>query len=91
MAIRIRKSGGMTIALCAAETDAAEGDIYLDDAAHGALSAKFEEDFISMGFMPEATRQRDEWAEMEKHKLRDAKEELNKWLAEQATQKEPLA
>lgn len=82
MAIRIRVSAGMTIALCAVEADAMPGDIYLDDAAHGALTAKFEQDFISMGFMPASEPHR-EWAEMERHKVRDAAEELSAWLAGQ--------
>ena len=77
MAIRIRQSNGYTIALCAAETDPEDGDIYLDDAAHHALSAKFAQDwhrqYISWDY-PE------EWAEMKKHKLRDAEEEIIKWI-----------
>jgi hypothetical protein len=32
MAIRIRQSGGLTIALCAVEADEMPGDVYLDDA-----------------------------------------------------------
>lgn len=77
MAIRIRNSNGFTIALCAAETDAEDGDIYLDDAAHHALSAKFAQDWqgetIDWGYL-------EEWAEMEKHKLRDAEQEIIKWI-----------
>lgn len=82
MAIRIRSSGGLTIALCAAETDAQAGDMYLDDAEHYALAAKFADDWH--GQTVDWTYP-DEWAEMKKHKLRDAETELNKWLAEQAT------
>ncbi len=51
MAIRIRKQGGVYIALCAAESKEKRGDIYLNDGIHEALSNKFEADFISMGFM----------------------------------------
>lgn len=51
MAIRIRKIGGHTIAVCAACTKPKVNDIYLDDAAHGALSAKFGLDFYHMGFL----------------------------------------
>lgn len=80
MAIRIRKSGGVTIALCAAETDPTPDDTYLDDAQHGALSAKFADDWQGQTI---SWRYPDEWAEMAKHKLRDAVEELNKWLEEQ--------
>ena len=42
MAIRIRKVDGITIALCAAETNEKLGDLYLDDSIHHALSTKFE-------------------------------------------------
>lgn len=51
MSIRIRNINGVTVALCAARSMPKEGDIYLDDAAHHALSIKFEMDFASMGFM----------------------------------------
>lgn len=47
MAIRIRKIKGETVALCAAKTKAKKGDIYLDDAAHHALTTKFAVDFES--------------------------------------------
>lgn len=67
------------MALCAAETDSMAGDTYLDDAQHYALAAKFAGDWqgqkVNWAY-PE------EWAEMAKHKLRDAVGELNKWLAE---------
>lgn len=48
MAIRIRKVGGRTVVLCAAKTKEEEGDIYLDDAIHHALTTKFDLDFESM-------------------------------------------
>jgi hypothetical protein len=51
MAIRIRKRDGGYVALCAAESRAKRGDIYLNDGIHGALTKKFEADFITMGFM----------------------------------------
>ena len=57
MAIRIRKQKGEGtdgfhyIALCAAESKPQEGDIYLDDGVHEALSEKFRMDFRSMGFI----------------------------------------
>lgn len=41
MAIRLRKVEGQLVALCAYETDSVEGDVYLDDDAHYALSLKF--------------------------------------------------
>ena len=49
MAIRIREIEGHTVALCAAKTKAKEGDIYLDDGAHHALSTKFGVDWVSEG------------------------------------------
>ncbi len=55
MAIRIRKIKGHTIAICAAQSKAKKGDIYLDDNAHHALSTKFGLDFKSMGFMNNST------------------------------------
>lgn len=45
VSIRIRTVNGVRIALCAAETDAASGDLYLDDADHYALSAKYAHDY----------------------------------------------
>jgi hypothetical protein len=51
MAIRIRKIDSKYVALCAAESEAKEGDVYLDDGVHGALTKKFEADFKSMGLM----------------------------------------
>ncbi len=58
MAIRIRKvpsnitkSGFSYVALCAAEHEAEEGDLYLDDGMHEALSDKFRKDFKQMGFI----------------------------------------
>lgn len=51
MAIRIRNIKGFAVALCAAKTVAKEGDIYLDDNAHHALSTKFTVDFESEGIL----------------------------------------
>lgn len=50
MSIRIRVVDGNTIAICAARSVPKEGDLYLDDAAHHALTVKFSADFASMGF-----------------------------------------
>jgi len=69
MAIRIRDVGGMTIALCAAETDKLPGDLYLDDADHYALAAKFALDW--KGQTVDWTYPK-EWAAMETQKLRNA-------------------
>lgn len=51
MAIRIRRVDGYTIALCAAETKSKEGDLYLDDSIHHALSTKFGLDWKEEGFV----------------------------------------
>jgi hypothetical protein len=51
MAIRIRKIGDRTIAICAARSIPKEGDIYIDDAMHHALTNKFARDFAEEGFM----------------------------------------
>lgn len=46
MAIRIRDRGdGVLIALCAAKTQPEEGDLYLDDGVHYALSQKYWRDY----------------------------------------------
>jgi len=54
MSIRIREIEGETVALCAAKTEAQEGDIYLDDNTHHALMVKFtvdleSEDWLKVG------------------------------------------
>lgn len=81
MAIRVRVVEGRTIALCAVESDAKEGDLYLDDAVHYALGAKFSEDWkgrMSYGGDPL-------WvALMQKEKVRDAQEEIIKWVNSQS-------
>ena len=76
MAIRIRRVNGITVALCAAETDPKERDLYLDDGIHYALVTKFSLDYelgIEEPIIIEA---------MKKEKVRDAKKELEKWLKE---------
>lgn len=83
MAIRIRKVNGVTVALCAAETDPQEGDIYLDDNVHYALSTKFALDWESEGLIVDPPIDETLVPVMESQKLRDAKEELEKWLKEQ--------
>ena len=78
MAIRLRTVDGVHVALCAVETDEQPGDTYLDDAAHYALAAKFSRDWsgrVAGWEYPE------EWAAMDTQKLRDAKEELEKWIS----------
>lgn len=79
MAIRIRKVEGVTVALCAAETDALPDDMYLDDNIHYALAAKFCHDYQGKVI---DWRYPIEWAAMETQKLRDAEEEITKWAVE---------
>lgn len=62
MSIRIRTVDGVRVALCGYETDAMPDDLYLDDADHYALAAKFANDWQ---YPPE-------WEAMETQKLRDA-------------------
>lgn len=66
MAIRLRTIDGTRIALCAYETDPKPGDVYLDDAEHYALAAKFSQDFgLDVKYK--------EHEIMETQKVRDAK------------------
>lgn len=82
MAIRLRRVDGLLVALCAAETDPRPGDVYLDDAQHYALAAKFSRDFrATLGF--EGPTYPEEWAAMDSQKVRDAEAVLLEWLAEQ--------
>lgn len=54
MAIRLRRTDDAgLIAICAARSIQKEGDVYLDDEAHAALSDKFDDDFRTMGFLRE--------------------------------------
>jgi hypothetical protein len=48
MAILLRVVNGTLIAICAACSVPKEGDVYLDDGQHSALSDKFARDFNSM-------------------------------------------
>lgn len=92
MAIRLRRVDGVRVALCAAETDAMPGDVYLDDADHTALAAKFSQDFGSSfgtaGILPAYPV---EWAAMDGEKLRDAETELLRWLGDPAAPVDVLA
>lgn len=72
MAIRIRKVGDTVVALCAVETDAEPDDLYLDDNIHHALMDKFCHELLGYPRSPVAENQ----------KIRDAEDELNKWLKE---------
>lgn len=67
----------MTVALCAVESDPKPDDLYLDDAVHGALSAKFANDWEE--HVPWANSE--PWTSvMSTQKVRDAEEDLNQWL-----------
>lgn len=81
MSIRLRTVNGVRVALCAVETDDKLGDVYLDDADHYALAAKFQLDWRGEVNDIEYPI---EWAAMATQKKRDAKEELEKWLARTA-------
>lgn len=50
MAIRVRRIGdGLeVVALCAAESEAEPGDLYLDDVVHHALTVKFTKDLAPL-------------------------------------------
>jgi len=54
MAIRIRNIKDRVVALCAALSHPKEGDIYLDDSDHHALTTKFGIDFASEGILKDA-------------------------------------
>lgn len=71
MAIRLRTVDGVRVALCAYETDAQPGDVYLDDGDHYALAAKFRRDWQGQ---TNTTVYESEWAAMDTQKLRDASE-----------------
>ena len=79
MAIRLRSVGGVRVALCAVESDAKPGDVYLDDGEHYALAAKFADDWkgstIDWSYPQEL-------AAMETQKVRDSREVAEAWNAE---------
>lgn len=80
MSIRLRTVNNIRVALCAVETDAMPGDVYLDDADHYALAAKFSRDWDGqVAGWPYPL----EWAAMDTQKLRDARDEDAKWQAAQ--------
>ncbi len=77
MSIRVRKVEGVLVALCAAETDPKLGDLYLDDSVHYALAAKFARDYRGE-LITTVYEEDDRLAETQK--VRDAKEELDRWI-----------
>lgn len=84
MAIRLRKIGDLWIALCAAETDKQDGDVYLDDGQHEALALKFCTDWKQGPYYGESNivDQR-RLLLMESQKVRDAEATLSEWLDQQ--------
>ena len=83
MAIRLRTVEGIRVALCAVESDPMPDDLYLDDSDHHALSTKFGLDWKKMGFIRNPPLDPEVVVAMELQKVRDARAELEKWLAEQ--------
>ena len=73
MAIRLRKVDDTWVALCAVESDPKEGDIYLDDSIHYALACKFAREH-DVDWEDERVN-----ALMDSQKVRDAREEFEKW------------
>lgn len=68
-AVRLRTVDGVRVALCAFETDPEPGDLYLDDADHYAIAAKYAMDW--RGRYVDTCYPLD-WAAMESQKKRDA-------------------
>ena len=89
MAIRIRTVNGVTVALCAVESDEQQGDIYLDDGAHHALSTKFGLDMYSMGYVDNPRADPLVVEVMATQKVRDAEEEFDKWDRQRSLAMEP--
>ena len=53
MSMRLRIVDGTRVALCAAKTLAEEGDIYLDDGWHYAISQKYWRDYDAIDIVDE--------------------------------------
>ena len=87
MAIVVREVEGVLVALCAVEIDPKMGDLYLDDSVHYALAAKFARDWRGR-VVDWEYEDHDQLAETQK--LRDAKEELMKWLEDKCPEESGL-
>lgn len=74
MAIRLRMVQNEWVALCAVESDEKPEDIYIDDGQHYALACKFAREH-TVNWQDEIKN-----ALMDSQKVRDAKEELMRWL-----------
>ena len=79
MSIRLRTINGVRVALCAAETNAVDGDMYLDDGDHYALAAKFMRDWSGQMCDVEYVV---EWTMADSQKKRNAEEQLRRWSQE---------
>jgi len=79
MSIRIRTVNGVRIAICAAETAPVVGDIYLDDADHYALAAKFVRDWQESGLMERSVEGWQEWPVMDSQRIRNASDVAEEW------------
>ena len=75
MAIRIRKVGDRTIALCAVESDPKPGDVYLDDAVHYALTQKYLREWAGRS-LPACS---EDDAVVNAERVRDAAVEHERW------------
>ncbi len=53
MAMRLRTVNGVMVALCAAKTKDEEGDIYIDDGFHYAISQKYWRDYDEINIVDE--------------------------------------
>ena len=62
--------------MCAVESDAKPGDVYLNDGDHYALAAKFARDWQGQTL---TWTYPDEYSAMDSQKVRDAQEEIDKW------------
>jgi hypothetical protein len=84
VSIRIRTTPeGYRVALCAVESDELPGDVYLDDADHYALAAKFAQDFgHTFSLVGRLPAYPEVWAAMARYKVRDAQAEFARWDAE---------
>ena len=82
MSIRLRVVDGCIVALCAVEADPVEGDIYLDDATHEALAAKFARDWQGQTV---DWRYPENDALAESQRVRDAEQEILKVTGREMT------
>lgn len=87
MTIRIQKVNGTMVALCADETDAKAGDLYLDDASRHGLSTKFGLDWKQEGWLSERMADAVLLESMLGEELRDCRE----WQRRGKSQKRPSA